>query len=109
MPRFDLPEIDPIELKARLDRGDAPMLLDVRQPWEFGIGRIAGSVLIPLPELADRLSELDREREIVTVCKVGERSAYAADLLRRAGFARVVNLRGGIFAWAADIDPTVLP
>lgn len=109
MARFDVPEIDPAELKTRLDRGEAPLLLDVRQPWEFGIGRIAGSVLIPLPELPERLSELDRTREIVTLCKVGERSAYAADLLRSAGFPRVASLRGGIFAWAADIDPSVLP
>lgn len=106
----DLPfEIGAAELKARLDRGEEILLLDVRQPWEHGHARIPGSSLLPLPELPHRLEELDPARAIVAYCKVGERSACAVDFLRRAGFSRVRNLRGGIYGWAEEVDPGVLP
>lgn len=99
----------PHELKARLDRGDALVLLDVRQPWEHDHGHIPGSVLMPLPEVPERFEELDPQAEIVAYCKIGERSAAAADFLVRRGFTNVANLAGGILAWADDIDPNVLP
>ena len=102
-------EIGAAELKARLERGEEVLLLDVRQPWEHAHARIPGSTLLPLPELSERYEELDPAREIVAYCKVGERSAWAVDFLRRAGFARVRNLRGGIYGWAEEVDPRVLP
>jgi adenylyltransferase/sulfurtransferase len=94
------------ELKARIDRGDAPVIVDVREPVEFEICRIPGAVLIPLQQLPSRLAELDASKEIVLQCKVGGRSAIATAFLRRAGFARARNLTGGILAWIDQVDPS---
>jgi adenylyltransferase/sulfurtransferase len=94
------------ELKARIDRGDAPMIVDVREPAEFDICRIPGAMLIPLHQLPSRLAELDASKEIVLQCKVGGRSARATAFLRRAGFARARNLTGGILAWIDQVDPS---
>ena len=94
------------ELKARIDRGDAPLIVDVREPVEFEICRIPGAVLIPLHQLPSRLAELDASKEIVLQCKVGGRSASATAFLRRAGFARARNLTGGILAWIDQVDPS---
>ena len=99
-------DITVTELKARMDSGDAPMIVDVREPAEFEICRIPGAVLIPLGQLASRLGELDPEQEIVLQCKVGGRSANATAYLRRAGFARARNLTGGILAWIDQVDPS---
>jgi adenylyltransferase/sulfurtransferase len=95
------------ELRGRLDRGEDFLVLDVRNPEEFQIARIPGSVLIPLPELEGRLNELDRNRDMVVHCKSGMRSRKAIQLLREKGFTRVKNLKGGILAWADRIDPTM--
>ncbi len=94
------------ELKQRLDRGDDLFVLDVREPHEFQICNLGG-YLIPLNDLPKRVSELDSSREIVVHCKMGGRSAKAADFLRQSGFTRVHNLAGGITAWAERIDPKV--
>ncbi len=94
------------ELKARMDSGDAPMIVDVREPAEFEICRIPGAVLIPLGQLRSRVSELDPSREIVLQCKVGGRSANATAYLKSAGFARARNLTGGILAWIDQVDPS---
>ncbi|HXH06481.1 MAG TPA: molybdopterin-synthase adenylyltransferase MoeB [Vicinamibacterales bacterium] len=101
-----VPEITVEELKGRLDRGEAVFVLDVREPSEYRINRIAGSTLIPLGELPRRLEELDRHRDIVVHCKSGMRSAKAVALLRERGFERVWNLKGGILAWIERIDPS---
>ena len=77
-----------LELKARLDRGDRLVVLDVREPQEYQINRIDGSVLIPLGELGQRYGELDPAVEIVAQCKSGMRSAKAADFLRHKGYQR---------------------
>jgi adenylyltransferase/sulfurtransferase len=95
------------ELKARIDRGDAPMIVDVREPGEFEVCRIPGAVLIPLGQLPARLSELDPAQEIVLQCKVGGRSANATAFLKRAGFSRARNLTGGILAWIDQVDPSL--
>jgi adenylyltransferase/sulfurtransferase len=100
----DLAEATVEELKARLDRHDNVFILDVRNPEEYQICHIPGSVLIPLPELPRRFSELDREREMVVHCKSGMRSAKAIQLLRQQGFQKLKNLKGGILAWADRID-----
>jgi adenylyltransferase/sulfurtransferase len=100
-------EIGPRELSGRLERGERPMLLDVREPHEHRIARIEGAVLIPLRTLPGRLSELDRDREIVVLCHRGARSLNALEILRLAGFARVVSLKGGIEAWSKEVDSKV--
>jgi adenylyltransferase/sulfurtransferase len=78
--------------------------VDVREKFEYDICRIPGSKLIPLGELPSRMSELDSADEIVLQCKSGGRSAKALKLLREAGFSKLVNLEGGIQAWAEEID-----
>src|SRR6201987_107888 len=94
------------ELKERLDRGDDLYILDVREPHEYQICNLGGH-LIPLGELPTRVHELDSSREIVAHCRSGKRSAEAVDLLRQAGFRKVLNLRGGILAWSDEVDPSV--
>jgi molybdopterin/thiamine biosynthesis adenylyltransferase/rhodanese-related sulfurtransferase/molybdopterin converting factor small subunit len=99
-------EITSVELKQRLDRGDKLKLVDVREPNEFQINRIPGTVLIPLGEIPRRYAELDKDDEIVVHCKMGGRSAKAADFLRSVGFTRVLNLKGGILDWIDKVDPS---
>jgi adenylyltransferase/sulfurtransferase len=99
-------EITAVELKQRIDRGDALRIIDVREPNEYQINRIAGSTLIPLGDVPKRFVELNPEEEIVVHCKVGGRSAKAADFLRSAGFKRVLNLKGGILDWIDKVDPS---
>lgn len=94
------------ELKARIDAGTRPFILDVREPTEYQINRIEGSVLIPLGEIPQRFRELDPSIEIVAQCKGGVRSAKAAAFLRQQGFTNVRNLTGGIMAWVEQIDPS---
>jgi molybdopterin/thiamine biosynthesis adenylyltransferase/rhodanese-related sulfurtransferase len=96
------------ELKQRLDRGEKVFILDVRNPEEIQICRLAGSTVIPLPQLPQRFGELDRNREIVVHCKSGMRSQKAIQFLRQQGFTRLKNLTGGILAWADRIDRTML-
>ena len=95
------------ELKAKLDRGDRFHLIDVREPFEWEICHIPGARLIPIGQLAARMSELDSTDEIVLQCKTGARSSTALRLLQDAGFSKLANLEGGIHAWADEIDPTM--
>jgi adenylyltransferase/sulfurtransferase len=83
------------------------LLVDVREPPEWEVCRIAGSVLIPLGQLGERLEELDRGREVVTVCHHGNRSLRAVELLKRRGFPKVRSMRGGLAAWADEVDPAM--
>ncbi|HMD20128.1 MAG TPA: molybdopterin-synthase adenylyltransferase MoeB [Alloacidobacterium sp.] len=99
-----IPQITPVELKRRLDAGEEVFVLDVREPHEYQIVNI-GAPLIPLGDLPNRLNELDPNREIVVHCKSGGRSQRAAEFLQKSGFKNVVNLAGGITAWATDVDP----
>ena len=99
--------ITPIEVKAKQDRGDQFVLLDVREPHEFQICRIPGSTLIPLGDLAKRMSELDPNAEIVAYCKSGARSQKAVDFLKQNGFKSARNMTGGILGWSDKVDPTV--
>jgi len=101
-----IPEIQPEELHARLDKGDDILLLDVREQHEREICRLPGQ-FIPLGDLPERVHELDSSRLIVAYCKVGARSAKAVELLRRIGYRRVYNLAGGINAWAERVDPSL--
>ena len=100
-------EIGTAELRVLIDGGSAPLLLDVREPWEWEVAHIAGSQHIPLGQLPARIAEVDTRREIVTICHHGMRSLSARDLLKGAGFGRVRSLAGGIDAWAEEVDGTV--
>ena len=97
-------EITPVQLKKKMDAGETPFILDVREPNEYQINRIAGSTLIPLGELPRRYQELPRDREIIAQCKSGVRSAKAMDYLKTVGFKDVKNLKGGILAWIDTVD-----
>jgi molybdopterin/thiamine biosynthesis adenylyltransferase/rhodanese-related sulfurtransferase len=99
-------DIDPVEVKARLDRGDKFQLIDVREPHEYRIAHIPTAKLIPLGELSKRLGELDASVEIVAHCKSGARSAKAVDFLKQSGF-HARNMNGGILAWSDKVDPAV--
>ncbi len=99
--------ISPLELKARIDHGDRPFILDVRNPEEIAICRIEGSTVIPLPELPNRISELDPNQPMVVHCKSGKRSEKAIGLLQQAGFKQLANLDGGILGWIKEVDPTL--
>ena len=102
-----VPTLGALELKAKFQRGDKFVLLDVREDFERDICRIEGSRFIPLGQLPSRMSELDSADEIVLQCKSGVRSARALKLLSEAGFGKLLNLEGGILAWAEQVDPTV--
>ncbi|HET7343303.1 MAG TPA: rhodanese-like domain-containing protein [Methylomirabilota bacterium] len=98
-------EISPQDLKARLDRNQAPLLLDVRQDWETRLARLPNAVHIPIEELELRVDELNRDDDIVVYCHQGVRSAAVAEYLRSLGFTGVRNLSGGLDLWARTVDP----
>lgn len=102
-----VPAVSVRELKRKMDDGEAFTLIDVREPYEYEIARIAGSRLIPLGELGTHVDELPRTGTLVLQCHSGGRSEHAARLLREAGFENVHNLEGGIDAWSVEIDPEV--
>jgi adenylyltransferase/sulfurtransferase len=106
-PKVAAGDIDPVEVKARLDRGDDFQLIDVREVFEHQICNIPQARLIPLGELPKRLKEIDPSRDVVVHCKMGGRSAKAADLLRANGYTKVLNMTGGILAWSDKVDPKV--
>ncbi len=91
-------DIDAHELQARLARPEKPFILDVRETYEYAEAHIAGSVLIPLGALQARMAELPRDRDIVCVCRSGNRSGVAARMLASDGFS-VANLGGGMIGW----------
>ena len=95
------------ELKDRLDKGDDIFILDVREPHEYSLAKIEGSVLIPLGTIPTSLDKLDPNREIVAMCHKGMRSADAMGFLLQQGFSNVKNLVGGIDAWSVEIDASV--
>jgi adenylyltransferase/sulfurtransferase len=104
-PAFSGSDITPEQLKKRIDSGEHLFVLDVRNPNEFAICRIPGTVLVPLPELPARLGEVPRDREVIVHCKSGMRSGKAIEFLKGQGYTKLVNLTGGILAWADKVDP----
>uniref|UniRef100_A0A832I408 Molybdopterin-synthase adenylyltransferase MoeB n=1 Tax=Eiseniibacteriota bacterium TaxID=2212470 RepID=A0A832I408_UNCEI len=100
-------EIEPRRLAERLAHGDPPLVVDVREPHEAEIARLDGALLIPLHTLPQEAHRLDASREIVLMCHHGARSRQALAFLRRLGFTRLLNLRGGIDAWSREVDPGV--
>jgi molybdopterin/thiamine biosynthesis adenylyltransferase/rhodanese-related sulfurtransferase len=101
-----IPEISAKDLKVRQDRGDDIFILDVREPHEYQICNLNGK-LIPLGELPRRVNELDSSREMVVHCRSGKRSADAIQFLQKAGFKKLLNLKGGVLAWADEVDPSM--
>jgi rhodanese-related sulfurtransferase len=100
-------EISPCELKERLGDDEPPLLLDIREDWELVIASLDGVIHIPMSQVPDRLSELATDREIAVVCHHGGRSYQVVAFLKQSGFARVLNLTGGIDAWSRDVDSTI--
>jgi rhodanese-related sulfurtransferase len=86
---------------------EQPLLLDVREDWEFQTCKIAGSVQIPMHLIPVRVGEIDDDREVVCICHHGARSMNVAAFLERNGFSNVTNLTGGVHAWAVQVDPSM--
>ena len=107
-PMASVPETTVRDLKSRINAGDRPFILDVREPDEYEGANIGGA-LIPLGELPDRLDEIreHRDEDVVVHCRSGGRSARAVEFLRENGFSNAVNLKGGIHAWSDEIDPSL--
>jgi rhodanese-related sulfurtransferase len=103
----NVPSITAAELKQRLDAGERLALIDVREPFEWDIANLGqyGARQIPLAEVLARAGEIDRDVDVVIYCRSGSRSAGVVRQLRVRGFDRVLNLRGGLQAWAQDVDP----
>lgn len=102
MANREMKSISPLDLARRLSDGDAPFLLDVREPEELVDGAIAGSVNIPMNQVEQRLGELPAGRDLVVICHLGQRSAHVARRLGALGYDRVMNLRGGMEAWLTE-------
>lgn len=100
-------EITVSELQARLAAAEPPLLLDVREDWEYALASLEGAVHIPMNTIPERVHELDQAAEIVVMCKSGGRSLRVAEFLQQNGFSRVTNLNGGIDAWSVEIDAAV--
>jgi adenylyltransferase/sulfurtransferase len=100
-------EVDAASVVAQLESDAPPFLLDVREPWEWAVSSLAprGARLIPLDELDERLGEIPTDRPVVVYCRTGERSLHAALRMAEAGFGAVSNLRGGLVAWAREVEP----
>jgi sulfur-carrier protein adenylyltransferase/sulfurtransferase len=107
VPAMFAPSISVEELKAKRDRGERLTLLDVREPNEWAISDLPGSIKIPLGTLPQKFTELPKDGEIVVYCRSGGRSGNAVQFLRHQGFGRVFNLAGGINRWAEVADPSL--
>jgi len=96
------------QLHDYLERAETPpLLLDVREPWEFDICHLNGSQLIPMGQLHEQLEALDKEQETVVICHHGIRSLQVCYFLSSVGFTNLINLSGGLDAWAKDIDSSM--
>jgi rhodanese-related sulfurtransferase len=100
-------EISVEELKARRDRGETPLVIDVREAWEVQLASIPGVLHLPMNQLPARLAELSPEAETIVMCHAGGRSMRVAQFLSSQGFTDVANLAGGISAWSEHVDATV--
>jgi rhodanese-related sulfurtransferase len=100
-------EISVLELKARRDRGEQPLVVDVREDWELQLARIPDVVHVPMSQIPARLPELSRDQETIVMCHAGGRSLRVAYFLANQGFTDVANLSGGITAWSEQVDATV--
>ncbi len=95
------------ELKSKIENSEPFTLLDVREPHEYFMSDLEGTTRIPMDELKNRLNELEKDEEIIVMCRSGNRSANAAKMLLENGYKKAFNLKGGINEWAKKIDPTL--
>lgn len=102
-------QISPAQLKQRLadEQRARPLLLDVRESWEFATCHIPGAISMPMRSVPARCAELDRDVDIVVICHHGARSFQSGLFLEQAGFGSIINLQGGVAAWAQDVDPAM--
>ena len=100
-------EISATELKARRDRGEQPLVIDVREDWELQLASIPGVVHVPMNQVPARVGELSKDAETIVMCHAGGRSLRVAHFLANQGFTDVANLTGGISAWTEEVDATV--
>lgn len=107
LPAPSVKEMPVEELKAKLDRGETPLIIDVREPWEYDVVHLSQATLIPMNTIPDRMGELDKRAEIVVHCHHGARSWNVAAYMLQHGFTNVQNLTGGIDAWARRVDRTM--
>lgn len=105
----DVPEMTVTELKDRLDAGNAPVLVDVREYYEADIADLpeVGQLRIPMAEISERLEEMDKDAELVLYCRSGARSDRAVRFLLRQGYGKAFNLKGGMLAWREEVDPDI--
>jgi rhodanese-related sulfurtransferase len=99
-------EISPKDLKARLDAGEAIMLIDVREDWEVARGMIDGATHIVMNDIPDSLDQIPKDQPVVFVCKSGARSGRVTEWVAAQGFPNVINLAGGVIRWSTEIDPS---
>jgi rhodanese-related sulfurtransferase len=98
-------ELSALELNTYLRSCESsPLLLDVRQPWEFDVCKIDNSVLLPMAQVPERIETLDSTREIVVICHHGIRSRKVGHFLKQSGFDKIINLSGGVDQWAKTVD-----
>lgn len=90
-----------------IEAATPPLLLDVREPWEFAIGHIMESRNLPMHQVPAAVSELDPHQPVVVICHHGMRSLQVGYFLENAGFTQIINLQGGIDAWSREVDPTI--
>lgn len=100
-------EVSVQELKARRDRGEKPLVLDVRESWELQLASIPDVVHVPMNQIPARLADFSRDAETIVMCHAGGRSMRVAQYLSNQGFTNVANLSGGIAAWSEAVDATV--
>ena len=104
---FGAPELSPTDVKARLDRKDGTMLLDIREYDELAMAAIDGAVHIPMGEVGVRMKEIPKDRDVIVICHYGGRSAMVTMQLRSRGYTRVWNMSGGIDEWSLRVDSSV--
>lgn len=100
-------QISAKELKEQLDSGKKPVILDIREDWEYRICHLEPSLHISMSSLVGRLDELNKDDEIIVLCHHGNRSMQVASYLETQGFSNVTNLAGGIHEWADNVDPSM--
>jgi len=102
-------QISPAELATWLadSARDKPVLLDVREPWEYERAHIEGAQLVPMSELPRRLDEIDPDKDVVAICHHGGRSLQVAIFLEKNGYSKIHNLAGGVDAWSRTVDPAI--
>ncbi len=100
-------QLTPAQLKERLANETAPVILDVREPWEVAVCALPGVRHIPMRDIPTQAEQLPRDQDIVVLCHHGIRSQHVAGFLERLGFERLYNLAGGIDAWARDVEPSM--